>query len=144
MSWTHLRKVVGVFKAYCTRGGKGHFRQSISRGSMGTTIHRMVWAISSKAWWRSRFPTGRPKAVQGIRHPALRYAVGDERYSALVMTKIPMSSMVSDEIGCASIYKNMALNIFRRMGEASRSFEKFRWGCEIASKMKTKMIYHRD
>ncbi len=137
VSWTHMRKVVGVFKAYCTRVGKGPFPTEYFPGLDGhyDPSHGLGYLIQKRGG-EVGSTTGRPRQCGALDLPALRYAVKTSGMSALVMTKIDVFNGF-DEIELCVGYKNMELDIFRRMGEAKPIVEKFRWGCEITSKMKT-------
>ncbi len=79
----HIRDVIGITKAYCTRVGAGPFPSELDN-EMGEEIRRIGGEFGAT--------TGRPRRCGWIDLPALRYAILLNGVTKLVMTKVDILS----------------------------------------------------
>ncbi|MFZ3231405.1 MAG: adenylosuccinate synthase [Pseudobdellovibrio sp.] len=91
----HLQKIVGVFKAYCTRVGSGPFP---------TELHDEVGAKIQKEGFEFGSTTGRARRCGWLDLVALKHAIRLNGITALAMMKIDVLSG-HDQIGICTAYK---------------------------------------
>ncbi|MFN3453662.1 MAG: adenylosuccinate synthase [Pseudobdellovibrio sp.] len=91
----HLSKIVGVFKAYCTRVGSGPFPSELSN-EVGAQIQKDGHEFGST--------TGRARRCGWLDLVALKYAIRLNGINSLAMMKLDVLSGL-DEIGVCTAYK---------------------------------------
>lgn len=91
----HLSKVVGVFKAYCTRVGSGPFPSELN-DAVGEKIQKDGHEFGST--------TGRPRRCGWLDLVALKYAIRLNGINSLAMMKLDILSN-HDQIGVVTAYK---------------------------------------
>lgn len=92
----HIREVMGIFKAYCTRVGSGPFP---------TELHDEVGENLRKAGHEFGSTTGRPRRCGWLDLPALKYACMINGVTKLFMMKADVLSELP-EIKVATAYQN--------------------------------------
>ncbi len=91
----HLSKIVGVFKAYCTRVGSGPFP---------TELHDEVGEKIQKDGHEFGSTTGRPRRCGWLDMVALKYAIRLNGVNSLAMMKLDVLS-THEKIGVCTGYK---------------------------------------
>lgn len=91
----HLSKIVGVFKAYCTRVGSGPFPTEL-KNEIGELIQKDGHEFGST--------TGRARRCGWLDLVALKYATRLNGINSLAMMKLDVLSSL-DEIGICTAYK---------------------------------------
>jgi adenylosuccinate synthase len=91
----HLTKIVGVFKAYCTRVGSGPFPTELTNET-GSLLQKEGHEFGST--------TGRPRRCGWLDLVALRYAIRLNGINSLAMMKLDVLSAL-DEISVCTGYK---------------------------------------
>lgn len=91
----HLSKIVGVFKAYCTRVGSGPFPTELTN-EIGASIQKEGHEFGST--------TGRARRCGWLDLVALRYAIRLNGINSLAMMKLDVLSHL-DEVGICTGYK---------------------------------------
>ncbi len=91
----HIRKVYGIFKAYCTRVGSGPFPTELN-DAVGESIRQAGREFGAT--------TGRPRRCGWLDLPALRYAIMINGVTDLTMTKPDVLSDF-DEIKVCTHYR---------------------------------------
>lgn len=88
---THIRNVIGISKAYCTRVGSGPFPTELF-DDMGEKLRKEGGEFGAT--------TGRPRRCGWIDLPALRYTVMINGVNRLVITKIDVLNMFESFKAC--------------------------------------------
>ncbi len=91
----HLSKIVGVFKAYCTRVGSGPFPTELT-DTVGAQIQKEGHEFGST--------TGRPRRCGWLDLVALKYAIRLNGINSLAMMKLDILSCL-DQVGICTAYK---------------------------------------
>lgn len=91
----HLSKIVGVFKAYCTRVGSGPFPSEL-HDAVGERIQKEGHEFGST--------TGRPRRCGWLDLVALKYAIRLNGINSLAMMKLDVLSN-HEQIGVVTSYK---------------------------------------
>jgi adenylosuccinate synthase len=92
---SQIRRVFGIFKAYCTRVGGGPFPSELN-DAVGETIRQAGREFGST--------TGRPRRTGWLDLVALRYAIRINGVTDLIMTKADVLSVL-DEVKVATAYR---------------------------------------
>lgn len=92
---SQIRRVFGIFKAYCTRVGGGPFPTELD-DAVGETIRQFGREFGAT--------TGRPRRTGWLDLVALRYAIRINGVTDLIMTKADVLSVV-DEVKVAIAYR---------------------------------------
>jgi adenylosuccinate synthase len=137
ISWREIGKVIGVFKAYCTRVGKGPFPTEYSPGLDGhyTSVDGLGYLLQrdGKEFGST---TGRPRRVGALDLPLLKHAAYICGFDALAMTMIDVFNGY-DEIEVCVGYENLTSNLdLSRISEMKPIIRKLPWGCQITPAMK--------
>lgn len=90
-----INKVIGIFKAYCTRVGSGPFPSELN-DAMGEQIRQQGFEFGAT--------TGRPRRTGWLDLPALHYSVMINGVNELVMMKSDVLSGL-DEVKVCTSYK---------------------------------------
>lgn len=91
----HIRKVTGIFKAYCTRVGSGPFPTELD-DDMGRYLRDKGHEYGAT--------TGRPRRTGWLDLPALKYAIMLSGVDELIMMKADVLSGI-DEVQVATAYE---------------------------------------
>ena len=92
---TKIGRVFGIFKAYCTRVGSGPFPTELD-DELGESIRQEGSEFGAT--------TGRPRRTGWIDLPLLKYAIGVNGVTDLIMTKADVLSIL-DEIQVCTSYR---------------------------------------
>jgi adenylosuccinate synthase len=96
-----IGRVLGIFKAYCTRVGSGPFPTELL-DEIGEEIRKEGREFGST--------TGRPRRCGWLDLPALRYAIEVNGVTELIMMKSDVLSIL-DEIGICTAYKYQGVEV---------------------------------
>lgn len=96
-----IGRVLGIFKAYCTRVGSGPFPTELF-DEVGEEIRKEGKEFGST--------TGRPRRCGWLDLPALRYAIEINGVTELIMMKSDVLSIL-DQIGVCTAYKYQGVEI---------------------------------